>query len=228
MNAATGFHRPPIVTPPPAQTGVPPTPPWGAPTDAYQAPPTPYASYTDVPHASTTAVPPYPSSVPYQGPVYSHPTASQASKFPVGAIWLIAIGAFFLFSTLGLTHVIISTAFIGVVLIGLGAWVFLRTMLSTGLSLAYDGTPGYALRLIRAARGAVWLVMIGLLSILHGFHMVSWGFSWPALLIVAGILMLVERLAMNAAAASQPMPPMPNPIVPPAPHPFDQTPSGGL
>lgn len=170
----------------------------------YGAPMSPYGSgpYTAPPYNSTY-VPPMPGDPAYMPP---------PSRFPAGAIWLIGLGTLFLLATTGVFNIFPGGILVGFLLIGLGIWVFLRRMFDTGVNLADNGTPGYSLRLMRAARGAVWLVLIGLLLLLNDFHILRWYRSWPLFIIVAGVLALLERVVWSSSSsallppASQPAP----------------------
>jgi hypothetical protein len=95
-------------------------------------------------------------------------------------------------------------------------------MSATGTSLAYDGTPDYNLRVVRALDGSVWLMMIGLLFLLDSLHIMRWGYSWPWIIILVGVMMLVKRTAYNNAAAAYAPPVYPpnTPYAPPASEPI--------
>lgn len=51
---------------------------------------------------------------------------------------------------------------------------------------------------IRRIRGAAFLILIGVLALLNQEHILSWGRSWPLFLILAGVLLLLERAAWAA------------------------------
>jgi hypothetical protein len=60
--------------------------------------------------------------------------------------------------------------------------------------------------LIRRLRGPAFLLMFGVTALLHEWHILSFGQSWPLYLVLAGVLTLAERAAFNAPDPSQ-MPP---------------------
>ncbi len=183
--AAAGFQqRPPIVTPPPADYQ-----PYG------YANPNPTYPYTNIPYT------PVPTAVPHYAPPYI-PPAPTPSRFPVGAVVLIGLGSFFLLSTLGVFSAVPGGALSGIVLIGIGVWVFLRRMTETGQNFADDGSSNYQLRLFRALKGSIWLGVIGLLELLDAFHLIRWAYSWPALIILAGVMMILQRTVYASAAAA--------------------------
>jgi hypothetical protein len=118
--------------------------------------------------------------------------------------------------------------FIPLILIGFGVWQFVHKMTETG-PLADDGTAAYKYRLFHALRGAIWIVLIGVLFLLDSSHILSWGRSWPLFIIVAGIMAFLQRAAFSAAATAsyypytappqaRPAPPATSSIVPPDTH----------
>lgn len=56
---------------------------------------------------------------------------------------------------------------------------------------------------IRRLRGAVILILVGVLALLNQWHVLRWGTSWPLFLIALGLLLLVERAMWNADARAQ-------------------------
>jgi hypothetical protein len=105
-------------------------------------------------------------------------------------------------------------------LIGVGLWLFFRRMTETGSSLADDGTPMYRMRLFRALRGSVWVVLVGVMFLLNDLRVLSWGHSWPLFIIAAGLMTVFQRSAYsNAAYAGYPYPPAPPPASPNPPPP---------
>ncbi|KAA6463240.1 hypothetical protein DYQ86_07955 [Acidobacteria bacterium AB60] len=59
--------------------------------------------------------------------------------------------------------------------------------------------------LIRRLRGPAFLLLVGIIALLHQADVLSWGHAWPLFLILAGVLLLAER----AALASEGYPPYP-------------------
>jgi Domain of unknown function (DUF5668) len=49
--------------------------------------------------------------------------------------------------------------------------------------------------LIRAARGPLMLIALGVLTSLHRFQDISFTKTWPVLLILLGVMKLLERAA---------------------------------
>jgi len=231
VNAATaGFNRtassPTTATPPP-QPGQPvsstTTPPWGAPIDAYPPQSTGYAPpYTQnyaqpypPNYAYTPPVPPYTSAYvpPATAPI--PPVLPPRNRFPTLAVWLIGLGMIFLLGTMGIFSAVPGSALVGVILLVLGVWIFLRRMLDSGASLAFDGTVDYRLRLFRALRGSIWLIAFGIFALLLSFRLITWYYSWPWLIIFLGVWLIVQRAAYNAAVSAIPMPPRYAPVAEP-------------
>jgi B-box zinc finger len=189
-------YAPPPGSPPPSAAT------WGAPTD----------------HWESFVPPQQPPIPPYGVGIYPPPPNAPypRNRFPAGAIWLIALGAVFLIGNAGIFHGFPVDRLLPFFLIGLGVWLFVHKMTDTGTGLADDGTPAYRLRLFRALRGSVWVVLIGVMFFLAAFHILSWGHSWPLFIIVAGLMTIFERTAYSSAvAATYPYQPQP-PVAPPA------------
>ncbi|HZY72307.1 MAG TPA: B-box zinc finger protein, partial [Edaphobacter sp.] len=173
---------PPAPNDPPPASGYRPPPPganWGAPWDNY--------------------VPPVPPSPPFAGqapPNFNPADFNPAPRnhFPMGAVWLILLGAIFLIGNSGIFHGFAMHLFVPLLLIGFGVWQFVHKMTETG-TLADDGTPSYRFRLFHALRSAVWIILIGVLFLLDSSHILSWGRSWPLFIIVAGVMTVLQRSA---------------------------------
>jgi hypothetical protein len=139
------------------------------------------------------------------------------NRFPAGAIWLIGLGCLFLIGNSGLFRGFPVHRLVPFFLIGLGVWLFVHRMTDTGTGLADDGTPGYQFRLFRALRGSVWVTLIGVLFLLDSFDIVSWGHSWPIIIIVAGLMAIFQRVSYSSVMS--PAYPYPAPPAPPPPSP---------
>jgi hypothetical protein len=76
-------------------------------------------------------------------------------------------------------------------------------------------------RIIRAIRGPITLITLGVLFALQNFTPYKFDQTWPVLLIVFGLLSLMQR---GAAPPRPPqMPPMPPPAPPPPPRGYSST-----
>lgn len=67
---------------------------------------------------------------------------------------------------------------------------------------------------IRRLRGAAFLILVGILALLNQEHILTWGKSWPFFLILAGLLLFLERAAWAADVRDQQS--MLNSSIPPA------------
>ena len=123
------------------------------------------------------------------------------NRFPAGAIWLIALGTIFLLNTSGLFRGFPFRMLLPLLFLGLGSWIFVHRMTDTGHGLTDDGSPAYRIRLFRAARGAVWLMLLGVIFFLADFDILPWSRSWPLFLILAGVMAFLERAVYSGVSA---------------------------
>jgi TM2 domain-containing membrane protein YozV len=209
-------------------TGTPAADPAAPPAGAYAPPTAQYPPYTPPasnwgapPESYNYSVPPVPPMPPYSSPYTADNLDPNAAanfgsrhRLPSGAIWMIGLGLFFLIANTGIFHGF-SRHFVPFLLIGVGVWVFIRKMTDTGGGLADDGTPQYRMRLFSALRGAIWILLVGVLFLLADLHILSWGHSWPLFIIVAGLMTVFQRAVYSNAYAGYPY----QPPVPPAPNP---------
>ena len=230
---------------------------WGAPVDAYPQTPGTSPQFAGAAHAPPGYAQAYAQgygqaqSYPYgthaaYGPPFASPLGSvpplpplplAQNRFPAGAIWLIGLGTLFLLGTTGVFRFVSAGVFVGFLLIALGVWVFVRRMTDTGLGLGDDGSANYQLRLVRALKPSMWLLLLGILSLLNEYHWLRWEYSWPWIVILAGVMMLLNRAAYNSAAtamyapavstAATPQPASPGAGITPAEHTEPDLPQGG-
>ena len=209
-STGAGYTPPASNYPPPSQNyPPPPNTSWSAPWDSY-VPPVP-----PIPPYGTPGYPGYPGYPADPNLVDPNLAPVTRNRFPAGAIWLIGLGCLFLIGNAGLFHSFPVHRLVPFFLIGLGVWLFVRRMTDTGSGIADDGTPGYQLRLFRALRGSVWVTLIGVLFLLDSFDIVSWGHSWPIIIIVAGLMAIFQRVSYNSVMS--PAYPYPAPPTPPPP-----------
>ena len=203
-----GTYAPPAAPPPPPAGGYPPpNAAWGGPTETYGYNPgssygtgTSYgagANWASAPPPPGGAVPPVNTYAQVPDPGFT--SGLGRSRFPVGALWLIGLGVFFLVGNAGLFRAFPVHQLVPFLLIGVGVWIFVRRMTATGASLADDGTPAYRMRLASALRGSVWITLVGVLFLLSSFHILSWGRSWPLFIIVAGVMTFLQRSTYRPA-----------------------------
>jgi B-box zinc finger/Domain of unknown function (DUF5668) len=199
----TAFTPDPVVPPASAYT---PPPPAGYPPPP-QTPPAWGTSWGNYPYT-----PPVSSYVPPMPPIDPN-LAYTRNRFPAGAVWLIGLGVIFLIGNAGIFRGFPVHRLIPFFLIGLGVWIFVHKMTLTGYGLADDGTTVYRMRLFSALRGSVWVILVGVMFLLSTFDILSWARSWPLFIIVAGLMILFEKISYSNAAASMPI----YPPAPPAP-----------
>jgi hypothetical protein len=201
---ATQSAPPPNATPPNA------TPP------PYSYPYTPhYSAY--VPPASQWGAP-MDASAPGVPPPYPDPGMMGQHRIPPGAIWLIGLGIFFLIGNTRYLQVLHGRFLTPLLLIGLGVWVFFRKMTETGQGIENDGTPLYRWRLNRAISKSMWLVLVGVIFLLHTAGYLSFSRAWPIYMIAAGVAMFLKRGAYPGPYYGYPPPPVaPAPPVAAAP-----------
>ena len=136
-------------------------------------------------------------------------------QIPTGAIWLIGLGLLFLMQSTGIFrvyNVFHGRLFGPILLIGVGAWIFVHKMIGDGLGLENDGTDYYQWRLTRAIHCSFWWVLWGVLWLLHVLGILSLSRSWPLILIAIGVMSLFKHTVFSGGAsrgtgASYPPPP---------------------
>jgi Domain of unknown function (DUF5668) len=146
-------------------------------------------------------------------------TKIEPSKAPIGAIVLIVIGGLFLLNTMGVEFGL--DRFWPLILIAIGGWLFARSWGLTGYS---SGRYQCQCTRCRAGRlmGPAVLVTIGFLFLFETLGKVSFGHTWPILLLVIGAVKLFQNSAsaerhIATPPASPPAPPAEVPPPPPAP-----------
>ncbi len=179
--------------PPYGYTYTPPVAQWAAPHDAYSygVPPTPPIP----PIPPVPVVPPYPD-----------PNLPYHRRLPTGAIWLIVLGLFLLVGNTGLFHILPGRLFGPLLVIGVGVWIFVHKMTTTGPGMENDGTPLYHWRLMRALSGAAWVLLVGVIWLLDALRILRWSTSWPVFLIAGGILLILRSSMYRYGGGYPPYP----------------------
>ncbi len=134
------------------------------------------------------------------------------SRLPVGAVVLIIIGVLFLLHNAGLFRMWWIGHLWPLVLIGLGVWMFLRLSgRVAGPTGTYAcGSCACARCRSRAFMGPAVLVVLGVLFLIDQFTRVSFGETWPILLIIIGVIVFLRRTAStegHVGNGGQPPPP---------------------
>jgi Domain of unknown function (DUF5668)/B-box zinc finger len=133
-----------------------------------------------------------------------------ASKIPTAAIVLIGLGVLFLMHTMGVFDLNMGRIW-PLFLIALGGWLFARAW---GLVSSRDRCYCERCR----TRGLMWpsiLVTVGFLSLLEEFTRFDWNRTWPVVVLIIGIVMLLRSNASwqgHAEVRDSSAPPPPPPV----------------
>jgi hypothetical protein len=147
----------------------------------------------------------------------------ETSKVPIGAIVLILVGLLFLLNTMGLAEYGLDR-FWPLILIAVGGWLFVRNFGLTGQR--YSGCQCGRCR-TRRLMGPAMVLTIGVLFLLENLDVMSFGRTWPVILLVVGAIKLLQGSASSEGHVPSlardtypggPIPPVPpTPPVPPVP-----------
>ncbi len=135
------------------------------------------------------------------------------SRVPTGAVVLILIGVFFLLRNTGLFNFDIHRVW-PIFLIALGAWLFARNW---GLAGESSSDRCYCARCRhRRLMGPAILITIGVLSLLDDATHLGWDRTWPVLILVIGIVLLLRNSASSEGHVSPTLPSVPGAPPPPS------------
>ncbi len=219
----SGYTAPPSGAAPSPEAGVPPAAAWGsvptqgapyAQSSPYAAPPPPPPVW-DTPTWTAPAPPDQPgqewanaSGYPAATPAYQVPSARR-STVPAAAAWLIGLGVvFMLFNLMPEWRFSIHKVF-PFLLMAFAVWLFTRRMFATGgLGPKEDEGEAYAVRAVCFLRMPVILFTVSVLWMLQEFHVFRFGQTWPVLVIVLGVLLLLERSVGNRVVPGSAVPPV--------------------
>jgi hypothetical protein len=156
----------------------------------------------------------------------------EGTKVPTGAAILIGLGVLFLLHTAGLFEIGMGL-FVSLILIFLGVWLFAKHWGLIGVNRSWCQCDRCRTRRLM---GPAMLVTLGVLLMLHSVSRVGFDRTWPAILLVIGVVKLVQSNASPEGHIG-PLPPGMPPSVPPgsqnfspppqAPQNPEQTPSSG-
>jgi hypothetical protein len=151
-----------------------------------------------------------------------------ATKVPAGAVILIGLGVLFLLHTVGLFEFGIGR-FWPLILIFLGGWIFAKQW---GLIGSYRPFCVCERCRTRKVMGPAILVTLGVLFLLDSAGRIGFDRTWPAILLVIGVVKLVQSNASSDGHVSRMasgFPPTPPPSAPPPDTPSspEQPPSSG-
>jgi len=136
----------------------------------------------------------------------------EGTKVPVGAAVLIGLGVLFLLHTAGLFEIGMGLL-VSLALILLGVWLFARHW-----GLLGDTCAACRCERCRTCKlmGPAILVTLGVLILLDSVSRIGFGRTWPAILLVIGVVKLVQSNASSAGHIG-PLPPGVPPSAPPPP-----------
>jgi len=155
------------------------------------------------------------------GQAFSMGDKFDAGKVPAGAVALIALGVLFLLHTMDVLR-FSGEFFVGLLLIFLGGWTLAKHW---GFLRAASSACVCAHCRMRNLMGPAVLFTIGVILLLDSrdFAGLNWERTWPAILLVIGVVKLVQSNASSEGHVG-PLPgapPAAGPIPPPAPPPSD-------
>src|SRR5579864_4475181 len=133
----------------------------------------------------------------------------EGTKVPAGAAVLIGLGVIFLLHTAGLFEFGLDR-FWPLILIFLGVWLFAKQW---GLIGGAVGCQCEHCR-TRKLMGPAMLITLGVLFLLDSVSRVGFGRTWPAILLVIGVVKLMQSNASSSGHIG-PAPPVTPPYVPP-------------
>jgi len=153
------------------------------------------------------------------GQTFSMGERFDAGKVPTGAVVLIGLGVLFLLHTMGVMEFGFER-FWPLILILLGGWMVFRNWerSTNGCLCAHCRTRGLM--------GPVMVLTTGVLLLLHTLRVVDLDRTWPAWLLAAGVVKLMQSHASMEGHIERTYPAMP-PISPPAPPSPPPPPSSG-
>jgi Domain of unknown function (DUF5668)/B-box zinc finger len=146
------------------------------------------------------------------GQTFSMGEKLDSSKIPVGAIVLIGLGALFLLHTMGIMENGLDR-FWPLLLILLGGWMFYRNYERARLRC------GCGRCTTRCLMGPAMVLTTGIVFLLDSLNIAGIDRTWPAWILVVGIVKLLQSSASSEGHVGPPPPPVVGPMPPPPPIP---------
>ena len=146
------------------------------------------------------------------GQTFSVGEKFDSSKIPVGAIVLIGLGALFLLHTMGIMENGLDR-FWPLLLILLGGWMFYRNYERARLRCACGRCT------TRCLMGPAMVLTTGIVFLLDSLNIAGVDRTWPAWILVVGIVKLLQSSASSEGHVGPPPPPVVGPMPPPPPIP---------
>jgi hypothetical protein len=145
------------------------------------------------------------------GQTFSMGEKFDSGKLPVGAVILIGLGVLFLLHTMGIMEYGFER-FWPLILIFLGGWMFYRNW-ERSQRICGCGRCG-----TRWLMGPSMVLTTGILFLFHTMNIAELNRTWPAWILVVGIVKLLQSNASSAGHVG-PLPPGPGYVAPPQPPP---------
>jgi len=139
-----------------------------------------------------------------------------ASRIPIGAVVLIGLGVLFLLHTMGIMEYGFER-FWPLILIFLGGWMFYRNWERS------HRICGCGRCSTRWLMGPAMVLTTGFLFLFHSMNIADLDRTWPAWILVVGIVKLLQSSASSAGHVG-PLPPAPPSAAPPSPPPSSSNP----
>jgi hypothetical protein len=139
-----------------------------------------------------------------------------SGKVPVGAVVLIGLGLLFLLHTMGIMEYGFER-FWPLILIVLGGWMFYRNY-ERSRRICTCGRCS-----TRWLMGPAMVLTTGFLFLFHSMNIANLDRTWPAWILVVGIVKLLQSSASSAGHVG-PLPPAPPAAAPPSPPPSSSNP----
>lgn len=147
------------------------------------------------------------------GQTFSAGDKFEANKVPIGAVVLIGLGILFLLNTLGIMEYGFDR-FWPLILIFLGAWMFYRNWERDNRTCQCGRCR------TRWLMGPAMVLTTGILFLLQSLNIAGLDRTWPAWLLVVGVVKLLQSSASSASHVG-PLPPGPGSNTPPPAVPSD-------
>jgi hypothetical protein len=145
------------------------------------------------------------------GQTFSMGEKFDSGKLPVGAVILIGLGVLFLLHTMGIMEYGFER-FWPLILIFLGGWMFYRNWERS------QRICGCGRCSTRWLMGPSMVLTTGILFLFHTMNIAELNRTWPAWILVVGIVKLLQSNASSAGHVG-PLPPGPGYVAPPQPPP---------
>ena len=156
------------------------------------------------------------------GQTFSLGERSETKNIPMVAIVLIGLGVLFLLHTMNIWEFGLDR-FWPLILIFFGGWMFARQW---GLVGGYRTACRCDRCRMRKITGPVVLMTVGLLFLLQSLNIADFDRTWPAILLVIGVVKLLQSSA-SSAGHTGPLPPGAPVTAPPPPPPTVPMPAPG-